>query len=446
MLTVRASRPYRLSDLARFKSHFPTPFERQSQKLRKILTSHIENKTASRTFGIMDPVQLVQAAPYLDTVYISGWTAASTLTTNNEYGCDFGDYPSNTIPFHVQRLRKAQEFHSSRLGKDILHPIIADADCGFGGISSTMKTTKMLIEAGAAGIHLEDQRSDGKKCGHLGGKVLISMRAHIERLQAARLQADLMDSSLVCISRTDAEAASYIDTDIDERDRPFIIGKLTSPIISGQYTLPEAISSICMLKKIKCPPVNFMTMTELEAALRGIDPKATFNLSTSRTQDGYYPIRGSTEYAIRRAVEFSQYADMQWCETSSPSLEQARQISSVVPGCLAYNTSPSFPWSKYLNDKELREFSSELAKLRYCWQFTTLAGFHVSSLAVTRFARDFQKYGMLAYVKTVQEPERLEDVASYRHQEWSGVNYTDDLISLISSGKRSGDNSTERHF
>jgi isocitrate lyase len=447
MLTVKAVRPYSLSQIEKYKSLFPHPYEAQALKLRKLLTQHHQQKTCSRTFGILDPVALVQSAPYLDSVYVSGWQCASVANSNNLYGPDYADYSSNTVPQQVERLFRAQQFHSKRLDKDLMHPIIADADTGFGGKTNVMKTTEMLLISGCAGIHLEDQVSTGKRCGHLGGKTLVPAHTHIDRLLAARLQADRMGSSMVLVSRTDAESATHIESDIDSRDRPFIIGKFFSHKLQGDFTLQEVIQKLCCLKKISLPPLQYLAFTEMLELMRQLAPGATFDIAGCRDKNsGYYPIRNGTEYAIHRARIFEPHSDLTWIETSKPDYQQALQISNAVPGLLAYNLSPSFDWGKYLNEKQLKDFSSEIAKHRFVFQFCTLANFHLYGLAVTRFAKAFQQNGMLAYTKLVQDRERIEKVETLKHQEWSGVNLSDEILSLISKDQRTLEGSTEKHF
>ena len=449
MLSIRAKRNYNLPAIQKYRP--PSKLD-APRKLREILTNHYNNKTASVTFGILDPVQVVQAAPYIDTVYISGWTCASMYTSNNFFGADLADYPSTTLPMQLQRLRNAQELHSVRLQKDICHPIIADGDTGFGGATAVMKLTRMMIENGAAGMHLEDQRVDGKRCGHLSGKILVSCEAHIEKLRAARLQADIMESDLVLVSRTDAESATHIDTDIDPRDKPFILGKVSgqnipSELKTTELTLPELIKKLCEYKSVPCPPLSYMNIDELSAQLKNLDPTVQFDTSVLRSKEGFYKIRSGTAFAINRAKHFSDYADLQWIETSQPDLSQAIQIAKELPIPLAYNLSPSFNWDKDHTELSMKSFSNDIAKLGFCWQFSTVAAFHLYGLATTRFAKAFKEDSMLAYVKDIQRKEREEGVDTYKHQNWSGVNLIDEMVSLVSSSERkAGEGSTEKHF
>lgn len=349
-----------------------------SSKLYSALRQNFETKNASVTFGMMDPVQVIQAAKTgLTSIYVSGWQCSSTASSTHEPGPDFADYPYDTVPEKVKQLRKALDFHTriqkatgtSNIDYDI--PIIADGDTGHGGPTAIMKLTKLMIENGAAGIHLEDQHSENKRCGHLGGKILVSTQKHIDRLMAARLQADILNDPLVIIARTDAESACFVDSDTDSRDVPFISGK--------------------------------------------------------RTHEGYFPIESGNEYAIHRSLAYAPYSDLIWIETHRPDLDQARIFSERIHAkyphvMLAYNLSPSFNWdSENLDENQLKSFTSDLAKLGYVWQFITLAGFHLNALATTVFTRDFIQYPVYAYVKNIQREERKHQVETLKHQEWSGI-------------------------
>ena len=248
----RYNRDYKAMDVWKLRSTYQTEYVSNvmSKKFFHLLTKHKADGTCTSTFGCLDPVQLVHMCPYLETIYISGWQSASTASTNNEPGPDLADYPMDTLPNKVDQIFKAQQFHDKkqRLQRyhgsttkiDYYRPIIADADTGHGGTTAIMKLTKMFIEKGAAGIHIEDQCPGTKKCGHMGGKVLVSTREQIKRLKACRLQADIMGSELVLIARSDAVSAQYLNSNVDIRDKPFILGKMTLNGTMVECTFKEA--------------------------------------------------------------------------------------------------------------------------------------------------------------------------------------------------------------
>lgn len=449
------TRPYSGEQIAKFQSrHRTTTLSHpMSEQLYHTLRQHQVKKTASVTFGALDPVQAVAMAPHVDTIYVSGWQSASTAASTREVGPDFADYPYNTVPLKVDQLMRALDFHDIKyasLNKDssvnYMVPIIADADAGFGGVSSVMKVTHEFIKAGAAGIHLEDQRQGAKRCGHLGGKVLVPTQEQIERLIAARLQADIMMCPLVIITRTDAEAASLLDSNADPRDTPYLVGNLRAPIPIKNCTLQEAIEK-CGGPKVK---LN-QPLADVQRVLR----QASMDWEPLRTSEGYYTIRPGIDACITRGLAYAPYCDMIWMETSSPKYNEAKRFADAIrshyPGMmLAYNLSPSFNWdSAKMTDSQIREFSSEIAKLGYCWQFITLAGFHLNGLATTLFARRYKQDKMLAYVETIQREERNKGVDFLKHQTWSGVEIADELFTLVTSGRSStlaGATSTEKQF
>ena len=427
-------RPYDASTISRFTPRYLSKGLSHvlSRKLYNTLKKHQSNKTASVTFGVLDPVQAIAMAPHTDTIYISGWQTASTASSNGEVGPDFADYPSDSVSLKVDQIVRALDFHDTKYrlmgeGRDYLRPIVADADAGFGGVSSVMKLTKSFIEAGVAGIHLEDQRQGAKRCGHLGSKVLVPTREHIERLISSRLQADILRSPLVLVSRTDAESAVSLDNNIDPRDIPFITGTLRRPLRLENCTEEEA----------------YREATKRKGSYVDRRNDSEFMWEPSRSPEGFYAIRNGIDYCIKRSLAYAPYSDMLWMETSTPNYEQARKFADAIHTefphmMLAYNLSPSFNWDKSgMTDQQIRDYSSELAKLGFCWQFITLAGFHINGLATTLFARKYRKERMLTYVRDIQRQEREEKVDLLKHQTWSGVEVADALLAIVTSGKGS---------
>lgn len=334
-------------------------------------------------------IQEVQAG--LRAIYCSGWQVAGDNNTAGEVYPDQSLYPVNSVPELVRRINNALlrtdqiYWMNGDTSIDWLVPIVADAEAGFGGNLNAFELMKAMIAAGASGVHFEDQLSSAKKCGHLGGKVLVPTQEAINKLVAARLAADVLDVPTVIIARTDADAANLLTSDVDSRDQPFLTGE--------------------------------------------------------RSSEGFYYVRNGIEQAIARGLAYAPYADLIWCETSKPSLEEARQfaegIHSKYPGkLLAYNCSPSFNWAAKLTERQMRTFREELAEMGYKFQFITLAGWHALNNSMFELALAYKEEGMLAYSR-LQQREFENETFGYRavkHQAFVGTGYFDAVQNTITGG------------
>ena len=338
-------------------------------------------------------VQMVKAG--LQAIYLSGWQVAADANVAGQTYPDQSLYPSNSVPSLVKRLNQAllradqiEHAEGNGTGRHWLAPIVADAEAGFGGALNAFELMRTMIEAGAAGVHFEDQLASEKKCGHLGGKVLVPTSQFVRTLSAARLAADVCNVPTVVVARTDALSATLLTSDVDERDHEFITGE--------------------------------------------------------RTPEGYFRVEGGIESAIARGLAYAPYADLIWCETSTPDLGEAREFADAIrdrfPGKLmAYNCSPSFNWKRHLDDEQIARFQAELGEMGYAFQFITLAGFHALNQSMFELARGYHGRGMTAYVELQQNEFELEEVGytATRHQREVGAGYFDLVAEAVSGGESS---------
>jgi len=340
-------------------------------------------------------VQQVEAG--LKAIYLSGWQVAADANLAGEMYPDQSLYPSNSVPAVVRKINNAllradqiQVLENRKNGPYWFAPIVADAEAGFGGPLNAFELMKGMIDAGAAGVHFEDQLASAKKCGHMGGKVLVPTGEFITKLIAARLAADISGVSTILIARTDADAAKLLTNDIDDRDKSFIQDE-------------------------------------------------------DRTSEGYYRIKGGIDMAIARGLAYAPYADMIWCETSHPDLDEAKQFAEGIRNkfpdkLLSYNCSPSFNWKDNLDDATIAKFQGELSAMGYKFQFVTLAGFHALNLGMFDLAKSYKEEGMLAYSNFQEvefQHERDHGYMATTHQKFVGTGYFDRVMNCISRGKSS---------
>jgi isocitrate lyase len=387
-------RPYTAEEVIKLRGSLDiehTLARRGAEKLWKL----VNEKDFVNALGALTGNQAVQQVKAgLKAIYLSGWQVAADANLSGHMYPDQSLYPANSVPSVVKRINQAlqradQITHSE--GDDSIDwfaPIVADAEAGFGGQLNCFELMKGMIEAGAAGVHFEDQLSSEKKCGHLGGKVLLPTQTAVRNLIAARLAADVMGVPTVLVARTDANAADLITSDVDPVDAPFITGE--------------------------------------------------------RTPEGFFRTKAGLDQAIARGLAYAPYADLIWCETSEPNIEEACRFAEAIhekfPGkLLAYNCSPSFNWKKKLDDDTIAKFQVELGKMGYKFQFVTLAGFHALNHSMFELARGYKDRGMAAYSE-LQQAEFASEVHGYtatRHQREVGTGYFDQVSMVISGGTSS---------
>jgi isocitrate lyase len=387
-------RDYTAEDVLRLRGSFAIDYtlaRMGAERLWHLLHTEPHLKALGALTG-NQAMQMVRAG--LQAIYLSGWQTAADNNTSGHMYPDQSLYAVTAVPELVRRinntLRRADqiEWSEGKAGRYWMAPIMADAEAGFGGPLNAFELMKGMIEAGAAGVHWEDQLASEKKCGHLGGKVLIPTQQHIRTLQAARLAADVCNVPTLIVARTDAEAATLITSDVDPRDQPFVTGE--------------------------------------------------------RTAEGFYRVKAGMEPCIARGLAYAPYADLVWMETKHPDLDEARQFAEAIhqkfPGkLLAYNCSPSFNWKKYLSDAQIAKFQNELGDLGYKFQFITLAGFHSLNYSMFELAKGYAKEGMSAYVR-LQEAEFAAEKDGYtatKHQREVGTGYFDEVSQVVSGGQSS---------
>ncbi len=388
------TRPYSAEDVVRLRGSLQIEHTLAKVGAERLwhLVNHEDYVHALGALTGNQAVQQVKAG--LKAIYLSGWQVAADANLAGQMYPDQSLYPANSVPAVVKRinqaLQRADQIQTMEGKGDIywFAPIVADAEAGFGGQLNVFELMKAMIEAGASGVHFEDQLSSEKKCGHLGGKVLLPTQTAVKNLIAARFAADVMGVPTVLIARTDANAADLITSDVDPYDAPF--------------------------------------------------------LTKERTAEGFYRTKAGLDQAIARGLAYAPYADMVWCETSEPNIEEARRFAEAIhekfPGkLLAYNCSPSFNWKKKLDDETIAKFQQELGKMGYKFQFVTLAGFHALNYSMFELARGYRDRGMAAYSE-LQQAEFAAEAHGYtatRHQREVGTGYFDEVAQVVSGGTSS---------
>jgi isocitrate/methylisocitrate lyase len=401
------ARPYSVDDVVRLRGTLHVEHTLAREGAIKLWTA-MRNRAPVRALGAMTGNQAVQqVAAGLSAIYCSGWQVAADANSAGQMYPDQSLYPSDSVPAVVRRINHALQradqiahLSADRRVPDWFAPIVADAEAGFGGDLNAFELMKAMIEAGAAGVHFEDQLASVKKCGHMGGKVLVPAREFVQKLVAARLASDVLDVPTVVIARTDANSARLLTSDIDARDRNFLTGQ--------------------------------------------------------RTTEGFYEIRGGLDAAIARGIAYAPYADVVWCETSTPDLDEAFRFAEAIherfPGkLLAYNCSPSFNWSKQLDATVVARFQQTLGSYGYAFQFVTLAGFHALNHSMFELARGYHESAMSAYAALQDrelEAQARNHYGAAKHQAFVGTGYFDQVSQVISGGQSSTTalkDSTEQH-
>jgi isocitrate lyase len=387
------TRGYHAEDVVRLRGTIPVEHTVASLTAEK-LWRYLNEKPFVNALGALTGNQAMQQVKAgLDAIYLSGWQVAGDANLSGEMYPDQSLYPADSVPAVVRRinntLRRADQIHHAEGDDSIdwLKPIVADAEAGFGGVLNAFELMKQMIEAGAAGVHFEDQLSSAKKCGHMGGKVLVPTQEAINKLIAARLAADVCDVPTILVARTDAEGASLLTADVDERDRPFV------------------------------------------------------DNSRGRTAEGFFRVKAGLDQAIARGLAYAPYADLVWCETAKPDTQEAKHFAEAIharfPGkLLAYNCSPSFNWKRKLDDAAIARFQRELGAMGYRFQFITLAGFHALNFSMFQLARGYKSQQMSAYV-ALQQAELAAEREGYtatKHQREVGAGYFDAVAQTVTGG------------
>ena len=388
------TRPYTPEDVVRLRGTVDIEYSLARQGAEKLWKS-LHDKPFVNALGALTGNQAMQQVKAgLNAIYLSGWQVAGDANLAGEMYPDQSLYPANSVPAVVRKinrtlLRADQIHHAEGNDKiDWMQPIVADAEAGFGGVLNAFELMKDMIDAGAAGVHFEDQLSSAKKCGHMGGKVLVPTSEAVAKLAAARLAADVCGVPTLVVARTDADAANLLTSDIDERDAPFVTGE--------------------------------------------------------RTSEGFFRVKAGLEQAIARGLAYAPLADLVWCETSVPDLGMAKKFAEAMhkefPGqMLAYNCSPSFNWKRHLDDATIAKFQKELAAMGYKFQFITLAGFHALNYSMFTLAKGYKESQMKAYVE-LQEAEFASEKDGYtatKHQREVGAGYFDAVTQVVTAGQSS---------